>query len=71
MVDNPGEQLSRLVFHLKQTGFDIKVNYDLIESYIEQNQTLNGEDLKNEFSKKLKSLSDLSDIASKFQYSPH
>ena len=72
LVDNPGEQLSRLVFHLKQTGFDIKVNYDLIESYIEQNQTLNEEDLKNEFSKKeLKSLSDLSDIASKFQYFPH
>lgn len=72
LVDNPGEELSRLVFHLKQTGFDIQVNYDLIENYIEQNQILPEEEPKNEFSKnELKSLSDLSSIANKFQYTPY
>ncbi len=72
LVDNPGEELSRLVFHLKQTGFDIQVNYDLIENYIEQNQILTEEEPKNEFSKnELKSLSDLSSIANKFQYTPY
>jgi hypothetical protein len=72
LVNNPEEHLSRLIFHLKRTGFDIKVNYDLIEKYIKQNPISLEEDLKYEFSKKeLKSLSDLASTAERFQYLPY
>ena len=38
LINEPIDALTRLIFHLKQAGLDIEVNYEAIEEYCINNR---------------------------------
>ena len=71
LISNPQDTLIEIVYHLKQSGLDLDINFDDIESYIAQNHLLKeeifSEPLSNKEIKMVKNSLDQS-ILDQFKY---